>query len=79
VSNSRVRLPATLVGGAGNDTIFDGLGIDWLFADSGYTNQPTDGVDELHSTDDTPGDTLVGRIGVDTFEIDAGDIIIPTS
>src|SRR5262249_51044548 len=35
IANSRVRLPAILDGGAGNDTITDGLGVDALYGDEG--------------------------------------------
>jgi hypothetical protein len=78
VANSRVGLPATLIGGPGSDTIIDGLGADTLVADSGLRNQADDGVDVLRSTDGTPGDTLIGRQGTDTFETNPNDIIIFT-
>jgi subtilisin-like proprotein convertase family protein len=78
VANSTVRLNSILIGGPGNDSIFDGLGVDRLFGDSGYTKQPGDGVNDLHSIDGTPGDVLVGNQG-DTFQADPGDTIIHTT
>jgi len=77
VANSRVRLPAIVFGGPGNDTLFDGLGADRLFADSGYTTLPGDGADELRSTDGTAGDVLVRKAGTDTVAASVpGDTII---
>ena len=77
VTNSRVRLPAVVFGGPGNDTLFDGLGADRLFADSAYTNLAGDGTDVLSSTDGTPGDVLVRKAGTDTVAAsDPGDTII---
>jgi Ca2+-binding RTX toxin-like protein len=77
VTNSRVRLPAVVFGGPGNDTLLDGLGADRLFADSAYTNLAGDGADVLSSTDGTPGDILVRKVGTDTvLSSDPGDTIV---
>jgi Ca2+-binding RTX toxin-like protein len=78
-ANTRVGLPAMLVGGSGNDTIFDGLGADLLFGDSAYTILPTDGVDQLNTVDGQNHDTLVGTNGIDTFTRDATDTITFTT
>ncbi|MFV1967357.1 MAG: beta-propeller fold lactonase family protein, partial [Pirellulaceae bacterium] len=53
---TRVDLNSILIGGPGDDIIFDGLGVDRLFGDSGYTAQPGDGIDELYSTDAKRGE-----------------------
>ncbi|MFV2068021.1 MAG: glycoside hydrolase family 20 zincin-like fold domain-containing protein, partial [Pirellulales bacterium] len=68
VANSRVGLSSILIGGPGDDSIFDGLGADLLIADSAFTNMNGDGTDDLHSSDDGKVDRLVGKEFTDTFD-----------
>jgi subtilisin family serine protease len=80
VANSAVGINAYLIGGPGNDSLFDGLGADTLVADSAFTNKPTDGTDDLHSSADGKVDRLVGRNGTDSFDNQGGeDVLIFTT